>query len=260
MQPKITILGCGASGGVPAIGNVWGKCDPNEPRNQRSRCSIAVQSATTTLVVDSGPDFRMQINRAEIEKIDAILYTHAHGDHINGLDELTSLRRRDKKPMDVYGMPETIEELQQRFNYLFTNDAQGLYPASAVARGWDNADIGTTMRIGDIEFTAFRQDHGTCDTLGFRFGDIAYSTDMVRLNDTALDVLKGIKTWIVDGAGYHQNDNKVHIGIEGVQAYARTLGIEKVYLTHLSLIMDYDTLLKELPDGIFPAYDGLIIK
>ena len=260
MSLKITILGCGASGGVPALGNLWGQCDPAEPKNRRSRCALAVQSAETTLIVDTGPDFRAQTIEQDIHSIDAILYTHAHGDHVNGIDELTTLRRRTRRRTPAYGQKETMDELQARFAYMFRNDPAGFYPASIEAHAFDEDAYGTVQRAGDIDFVPFRQDHGTCRTLGFRFGDVGYSTDMVRLDDAAIAALTGVKTWIADGAGYHNKDNPVHASIADIIALNERIGADTVYLTHLSLMMDYQTLRDELPEGYYPAYDGLVVE
>jgi phosphoribosyl 1,2-cyclic phosphate phosphodiesterase len=260
MKLTLTILGCGASGGVPAIGNNWGKCDPAEPRNKRLRASLAVQSEEGgCIVIDTGPDFRYQVNRAGIEKIDAIIYTHAHGDHINGLDEMQSLRRRDKKCMPIYGRVETIDEMAARFDYLFTSKGP-LYPPAVEPFRFRDEELGQPHTVAGIDFIPFLQDHGTCQTLGFKFGSIGYSTDMRRLSTEAMDILKGVDTWIVDGAGYHYTENPVHASVPQVLEMNKFIGAKTVYITHLSLQMDYQTLLQELPEGVYPCYDGLKLE
>lgn len=256
-QLKIKILGCGASGGVPAIGNNWGTCDPNEPRNNRTRASIAVQSETTNLVIDTGPDFRCQLNREDIQNVDAIIYTHAHGDHVAGIDELRSFQRRYKKSIPVYGNETTLNELEYRFEYMFKDTSDGLYPRVLTPSIFTDEDFGQEKIIGDIPFIPFEQDHTTCKTLGFRFGDLAYCTDMVRLDEKAINVIKGVKTWIVDGSGHYQADNIVHASIPQIIKMNEIIGAQEVYFTHLTLMMDYKELMNDLPEGFYPCYDGL---
>lgn len=255
---KITILGCGNSAGTPAIGNYWGQCDPDEPRNRRLRPSIAVQSETTTLVVDTGPDFREQVNRAGIPYPDAVLYTHAHSDHVAGIDDLRIVRHRTKKLVDIYGNAETISDLQNRFDYLFV-DASSIYPQVLDGHVIPPGQYGRPFTIGDIGIVPFAQEHGSCTTLGFRFGDLAYCTDVVALDADARAALAGIRTWIVDGAGYKLEHNLVHFTLRQIYEINEHIGAENVFLTHLTPGMDYGTLRKELPRGYAPAYDGLTL-
>ncbi len=258
-QLTVTVLGCGNSAGTPTICNYWGNCDPAEPRNRRTRPAIAVQSATTTLIVDSGPDLREQVNRENITSIDAILYTHAHGDHISGIDDLRVLRQKTKKYVHIHGNRATIEELQQRFDYLFM-ERTPIYPRVLEPHILETADFLTPQAIGDVTFTPFEQDHGTCASLGYRFGDLAYSTDLVRLDEKAVAALSGIKTWIIDGAGYKMPVNEVHLTFRQIFALNEIVKAEKVYITHLSPAMDYQTMRKELPEGYEPCWDGLKLQ
>lgn len=256
MKAKVTILGCGNSTGVPAIGNVWGKCDPREPKNRRLRASIAVRSETTTLVIDTGPDFREQLNRENISTLNAVLYTHAHGDHINGIDELKLIYFRTANLVPIYGNSWTLEDLERRFDYLFKGGKHELYPP--MLRSIE-LQYGQAVTIGDLTFTSFEQDHASCTTAGYRLGDFGYSTDMRNLDDTAVNALKGIRTWIVDGAGYNDPNAKLHANLETIYKLNERIGAEQVYITSLSLGMDYKTLCAELKSGFAPAYDGLEI-
>lgn len=259
MKARATILGCGNSTGVPAIGNYWGDCNPDNPKNNRLRSSLLLQSPDTTIVVDTGPDFRQQINREDVMSINGALYTHCHGDHINGIDELRIFRFRSKELVPVYANRETMENLSDRFDYLFQGGNIDLYPPIVDARIIERKAYGSLHKFGDIEFTPYEQDHGSMMSLGYRFGDLGYSLDMVQLDIAAVEALKGIKNWVVDAAGYKFTDNKVHANLETIFALNEQIGAERVWLSSLSISMDYDVLCNELPDHIRPCYDGMTI-
>ena len=262
MSLKAVVLGCGNSSGVPGIGNHWGHCDPKEPKNRRGRSSLAVVSQTTTIVVDTGPDFREQFNRENLSSPDAVFYSHAHGDHCHGIDDLRSFYfRGSQKPLPVYANAQTFEDLQSRFRYLFEGgNNEFFYPPVLEAREFKDSDFGKEHRIGDISFVPFLVDHGSCVCTGYRFGDLAYTVDMKALDDQALDILKGVKTWIADAAAYTMQNNAVHANIEDIIVYHKTIKAEAVYLSSLTSLMDYQSLIRELPEGFAPAYDGLQIE
>lgn len=263
---KLTVLGCGNSAGVPAIGDFWGNCDPEEPKNRRFRASIAVQDhSENTVIVDTGPDFRLQVNQAglDIFRIEAVLYTHAHSDHVSGLDELRVIRNRTKKIIPVYSDKVTMDWLQDRFDYSFKNSANGLYPKVLEPYVIEDKAIACepfNVEGVDCPVMAFAQDHGSMISLGFRFGDVAYSTDMVGLPEESLAALSGVKTWIIDGAGYKNPENPVHANLKQVYRLNDIVGAQRVIITHLSPFMDYQTLCRELSEGFEPAYDGLEIS
>jgi len=260
MTHKFIIMGCGNSAGTPTIGNYWGNCDPEEPRNKRLRASAAVVSDLATVIIDTGPDFRYQMNRLDIRHIDGVLYTHAHGDHICGIDELRVLRFRGGKLMDIYGSQETIKEISERFNYIFIQ-RHDIYPRVIESHIFTPEEhYYRPQSIADISFIPFEQDHGTCMSLGYRFGDLAYSTDVIRLDEKAIATLKGVKTWIVDGAGYMMEKNEVHFTLKQIYEMNEIIKAEKVYITHMTPGMDYKTMCKDLPAGFEPAYDGLTIE
>lgn len=259
MSITFTIMGSGNSAGTPSVGNFWGNCDPDEPKNRRTRPSALVQSETTTIVIDTGPDFREQVNRHDVSDIDGVLYTHSHGDHIYGMDDLRIYRLRNKHLVDVYGTKETLGEMQARFEYLFIQKAD-IYPQVLRPTILSPDDMGKPMIIGDIEFIPFIQDHGTCKSLGFRFGNLAYSTDMVALDDKAVDILRGVENWIADGSGYKMPKNIVHCTLKELYKLNEDINAQRIYMTHLTPAMDYQTLLNETPDNYYPAYDGLSFK
>lgn len=257
MSIRFTLLGCGNSAGSPIIGNYWGKCDPNNPKNRRTRACASVTSATTSLIIDTGPDFKEQYNRSGIQSLSAVLYTHAHGDHANGIDELRTLQRRFQTTFPVYASAETLDDITRRFDYMFHESGEGFYEKVLEYRF---LTYGQALKIGDIELIPFAMDHGTCTATGYRFGGLGYTTDMVNLDDRATDILGGIDVWIADAAAYHNEQNPVHATIEKVIALNEKIGAKKVYLTDLPVNMDYDAVKRELPDGYAPAYDGLVVE
>lgn len=259
MSLKLTILGCGNSTGVPAAGDYWGQCDAHEPKNRRTRPSVLLQSNQTTLVIDTGPDFALQTTRIKLEKLDGVLYTHSHGDHVHGIDDLKLYARHMPEGlMPAYTNHETVLELKRRFYYLFEGGAETLYKPMIQIKAIDEY-YGRALTIGDIQIIPFEQNHGHVNSVGYRFGSCAYSTDVKKLDSAALETLKGIKTWIIDGAGYHQDNNPVHANLKEIYAMNEIIQAPQVYLTSLSLVMDYQTLRKELPNGYLPLYDGMTL-
>ena len=256
MDGKLIILGCGGSAGVPAIGNWWGDCDPNEPKNIRTRPSIALKTKDKLVIVDTGPDFRIQMNREKLGAPDAVIITHTHFDHVNGIDELRTFQRQDReRTFPTYGLRETLESLQKTAGYMFRPSENGFYRTVCMPH---EVNAGKIV-IQNIPMQLFEQEHGTMPTLGIRIGNVAYSTDVKRLHADALKTLAGVDTWIVDGAGHHRRENPVHACIEEIVEMNAQIGAKKVFLTHLPPVMDYQTLVKELPDNFAPAYDGLVI-
>lgn len=256
MDGKLIILGCGASAGVPTIGNWWGNCDPKEPKNNRTRASVALTTDTSFVLVDTGPDLRTQMNRENLECPDAIVITHNHSDHVNGIDDLRILQRRYKRKFPVYAMDETFASFGQSVNYMFETSEDGFYPPVCDK---ERLTMLKPFTVGNITILPFEQEHGSISSLGLRVGTIAYSTDVKRLAPDAIDALKGIETWIVDGAGHHARENPVHACIEEVIEMNEKIGATRVILTHLPPTMDYATLVRELPPHFFPAYDGMVI-
>jgi len=254
---KVTVLGCGASLGTPASGGFWGACDPAEPKNARSRASILVQSEKTNILVDASYDLRMQLNRVGLNRMDGVLLSHSHSDHINGLDDLRIFSYHASDLVNVYSDDETISEIIRRWPYLFSGGGEGVYPPCLRTH---KIGFYQKISIGDIELGTFEQEHKTCKTLGFRFGNLAYSVDTVDLNEKSLAHLKGIETWIVDGGGYHNENVSTHANLKRVMKWVEILKPKMTYLTVMTTRMDYKTLCGELPAHIRPAYDGLEIE
>lgn len=255
----LTVLGCSGSAGVPRIGNDWGDCDPSEPRNLRTRASVAVQNSKDTIVIDTGADFRAQINRENIKDVTAVFYTHMHSDHVNGIDDIRGFRDRTKQPMPVYAMADVMNFLESRFDYMF-RDTMPYYPRAIEPHIWTPEMIGREQVVGDTKYTAFRQDHEGLLTLGFRFGEVAYSTDMVNLDDAAIDVLRGVKVWIADGNNLFVDFLGPHANLKRLQELNEKIGAQLVYVTHMKHNLDYRAMLRALPQGYLPAFDGLKVR
>ncbi len=257
MNGEFILAGCSVSSGVPAIGNDWGDCDPAEPKNRRDRPCAVMRTQSTTVIIDTGPDFRKQMNDLNIAAVDAVLYTHAHSDHIQGIDELRIIRNRTGKLVDVYSNEETMNTLQTRFDYMFMDKTH--YRKALAAHVISNDILGKPLRIGDIEAIPFYQDHGDCDCIGYRFGNLGYSADMLHIGEEGIETLKGIDIWVADGAGHYIEDHKTHAPLSRLYKLNETIGAPKVYVTGLSKFMDYRALKNELPEGFEPSYDGLTL-
>ncbi|HZH26982.1 MAG TPA: MBL fold metallo-hydrolase [Azospirillaceae bacterium] len=251
---RVTILGCGGSGGVPLIGNDWGDCDPANPRNRRRRCSILVEAAGQVVLVDTPPDLREQLLDANVRHLDAVLYTHSHADHVHGIDDLRAVNWLVGRPMDVYADRETLDDLQSRFDYCFSKPKGTFFARPALTAH----EITGPFDINGLEVFPFIQDHGYTRSLGFRFGRFAYSTDVVHLDEAAFAALEGVEVWIVDST--RRTPHPVHAHLEATLGWIERVRPRRAYLTHMNQTMDYDTLMRELPAGVEPAYDGLVIE
>lgn len=259
---KITLLGTGGSAGLPQIGGAdghgdWGRADPKEPRNWRTRSSLAIHAENgQTFLVDTGPDLRMQLVNNGIAQIDAIFYTHAHADHVGGLDDVRILNRILGAPLPAYGTAETLDELQERFGYAFEAWNGSFFGRPVLIP--HRISPGQIIQLAGLEILTIDQDHGFSRSLGLRIGDFAYCTDVVRLDEAALSALEGIKTWVVD-CFTPKSDHPTHAGLQTVENWVKRLKPERTILTHMGPQMDYQTLKARLPAGIEPGYDGQTI-
>jgi len=266
---RVTILGSGSASGVPSIANGWGDCDPNNPRNRRSRASILVappcaadlpgaagQGKPDPILVDTSPDLRAQLLAAGVNRLSAVIYTHAHGDHLHGLDDLREINRVLRGPLDVHADGATLNVIQNRFSY-------AVAPLPDPIK-WINRPmlvprlINGPFSIGDLEITAFEQSHKVMTTLGLRFGPgFAYSTDVVDLNEAAFVALQGVHTWVVGCMSWKPFPTHAHV--EKVLGWAERVQPRRLVLTHLGIGLDFETLRQALPADAEPAYDGMVL-
>jgi phosphoribosyl 1,2-cyclic phosphate phosphodiesterase len=252
---RVRLLGSGGSGGVPTIGGDWGRCDPNEPRNRRRRVSVLIEHGASTILIDTSPDLREQLLDAGTQRIDAVLYTHAHADHLHGIDDLRALNRLMRQPIPIYADRKTLATIERRFDYaLAPIDGGGsFYKPTLMPR-----PIEGPFEIAGLRIVPFEQDHGFSKTLGFRIGDMAYSTDVVDLDDAAFATLDGIALWIVDCLRYEPHPTHSHL--ERTLRWISRVKPRRSVLTHMDIGFDYATLCRELPDGVEPGYDGLTVE
>ncbi|HEY3813822.1 MAG TPA: MBL fold metallo-hydrolase [Caulobacteraceae bacterium] len=262
MSPRleVTILGCGSSGGVPRADGNWGACDPNDPRNRRSRCSLLVRrlpradEGATTVVVDTAPDFRLQAASAGIERVDAVLYSHDHADQAHGIDDLRvfagKMRRRTPCWMDAA----TYASLTSRFAYIF-NGAMD-YPAICDARRLPahGTPWSADGPSGELPIITFPQVHGPIKSVGYRFGGVAYSSDVSAFSPEAMAALTGLDLWIVDALRW--TPHPTHSDVEQALAWIAELKPRRAVLTNMHVDLDYAELARRLPPGVEPAFDG----
>jgi phosphoribosyl 1,2-cyclic phosphate phosphodiesterase len=251
---RVTVLGCGPSTGVPVIGGNWGRCDPNDPRNRRRRVSVLVEICGVVILIDTSPDLREQLLDARVSWIDAVVMTHAHADHLHGIDDLRSVNRLMRSAIALYADAPNLAEIESRFGYVLKPVEQPghFYKPTLVPHA-----IAGPFEIRGISVLPFVQDHGFSATLGFRIGGFAYSTDVTELDDNAFAVLEGVELWIVDCL--RREPHPTHSHLAKTLSWIARVRPRRAVLTHMDQSLDYSELCAELPRGVEPGYDGLVI-
>jgi len=258
MSLEIVILGCGSSGGVPRGDGDWGACDPGEPRNRRTRCSMLARrrgpEGTTTALIDTSPDLREQMLAAGVDHVDAVLYTHDHADQTHGIDDLRTFAARARRRIPAWMDTATRASLTHRFDYIFAEKLG--YPPLLDAR--TIPPHGEPWRVdgagGPIPIVTFDQAHGPIRSVGYRIGDVAYSSDVSDLADAALEAVRGCRLWIVDALRYAPHPTHAHLD-RALDWIARA-EVEAAVLTNLHIDMDYNALSKSVPANVEVAHDG----
>ena len=253
---RVTVLGCGTSAGVPQIGCDCPVCRSRDPRNKRRRCSILVEAQGRRILVDTGPDLRQQCLDAGIGAIDALLYTHAHADHVHGIDDLRSINNVIMAPILAYADAVVFARIRERFPYVFEGGRGrfgGFWRPDIDARPIDGP-----FRVGPVGVVPLRQGHGRGESWGFRFGPFAYSTDTDDLPDEAFATLRGVEVWIVDALRDKPHPSHAHLDL--TLGWIRRVSPRRAYLTHMNHEVDYADWAARLPAGVLPAHDGLVVE
>jgi phosphoribosyl 1,2-cyclic phosphate phosphodiesterase len=259
---EYVILGCGSSGGVPRADGAWGVCDPSNPKNQRSRCGMMVRRRSgagpeqeTTVLIDTSPDLRLQTAAAGVKRIDAVLYTHDHADQVNGIDDLRAFYIRHQRRTPCFMDAHTWNNIGRRFSYVF--EGEGGYPA--ICERLALPGFGEHWTIdgpsGAIPVQTFDQDHGNIRSVGYRIGDVAYSSDVVGLPESSFELLEGVRVWVLDALRYRAHPT--HASVDQALEWIDRVRPQRAILTNMHVDLDYETLRRELPPGVEPAYDGM---
>ena len=273
---RFTVLGCASSPGVPRITGDWGACDPENPKNRRTRCSLLVErigkGGVTRIVVDTSPDFRQQMIDARADFLDAAIFTHAHADHIHGIDDLRQYAIAQRARVPVHADLATYRELEEKFGYIFKSAEGSIYPPIC---DWHELTVGKTTVIegkgGPIAFLPVLQQHGPIHSLGFRFGathpdtgelalsgGLAYSPDVSDLPKQSADQLGDLDIWIVDALQYKEHIS--HFSLAETLDWIARLKPARAVLTHMHIPLDYAVVMAETPDHVEPAHDGLVLE
>ncbi|MGQ0558903.1 MAG: MBL fold metallo-hydrolase [Sphingosinicella sp.] len=252
---KLRLLGCGASFGVPRIGDDWGQCDPAEPRNRRRRVSVLVEHEGYRILVDTSPDLREQLLAARVASIDAVIWTHDHADHCHGLDDLRAIRLITQAPVPAFAEAATLATLRGRFAYAFEG-GEGYPPILA------GETLPQRLNLGPFEIASVEQPHGPMTSTGLCFSiagrSLAYSTDCHQLTESMIAAYRGVDLWVVGALRRQPHPTHAHLAL--VLEWVEAVRPRRTVLTHMDNSLDYATLRAELPAGVDPGHDGLEIE
>ena len=258
---RFTILGCGSSGGVPRLGGHWGACDPGEPRNQRTRCSMLIeretQAGTTRVLIDTSPDMRSQLLREGVGELDAVVFTHAHADHTHGLDDLRQVVFNTRTRLPVWADGDTQEALLTRFGYAFVQPEGSPYPP-ILEMHTIKGEVVIEGAGGAVTLTPFKVNHGAIDALGFRIGDLAYLPDVAEMYGESWSKLEGLDCLVLDAL--RRTPHPTHLHLDKALEWIERLKPARAVLTNMHIDLDYATVEAETPEHISPAFDGMTIS
>ena len=261
MSLRLTILGCGSSGGVPRLGNQWGACDPTNPANRRMRCSVLVQRETpegiTSVLIDTSPDMRQQLLNADCGDLDAVVYTHEHADHTHGIDDLRMIVINRRKVLPVYADDRTQTSLLGRFGYAFYQPEGSPYPPILEMRHIDKTPLEIEGAGGKITLSPIRVQHGTIEALGFRIGDVAYLPDVSDIPETSVPLLENLSVWILDCL--RETPHSSHFDLKTSLKWIERMAPEHAILTNLHVDLDHKALEARTPENVSAAYDGRVV-
>lgn len=259
-----TVMGCGSSGGVPRIGGHWGACDPANPKNRRRRCSLLIEGFSagsdqpTRIIVDTGCDLREQLLDANVDRVEAVLYTHEHADHTHGIDDLRVLALNNRKRVDVYFTHEAANRIVPSFAYCFTAPPGSGYPPilnQHLIEGGE--ELVVEGPGGSITVLPFEQDHGDIVSLGFRVGGFAYSCDLSGIPERSVNAVSDLDVWILDAL--RPAPHPSHLSLSEALELVKLRAPKQAVLTNLHIDLDYEATERDTPANVTPAYDGMKI-
>jgi phosphoribosyl 1,2-cyclic phosphate phosphodiesterase len=260
MTLTLTILGCGSSAGVPRPALGWGKCDPNNPKNRRRRCSLLVEltseHGTTRIVIDTSPDLREQLIDADVDHIDAVFLTHEHADQTHGIDDLRSVVLHQRRRIPVYLNQSTAKDIMHRFSYCFVSPPGSEYPPILTQHSIEGGESRTIEGTGGaVTLSAFNAQHGNIPALGYRIGDAAYTPDVSDIPRESWSLLQNLELWIIDGLRYTPHPS--HFSISDALAWIDRFKPKRAVITNMHSDVDYEVLRQSLPAGVIPAHDAM---
>lgn len=262
---RFTILGCSSSPGVPRITGDWGDCNPDNPKNRRTRAALLVEQFSddggkTTVVVDTGPDFREQMVRANVDWIDAVVYTHAHADHLHGIDDIRGYFHRARRPIPIYADAYTLERIEEGFGYCINTPPGSEYPPIVSPNLIETPDSLVTINGagGAISFMPLLQRHGSIHSLGFRIGNFAYCSDVSDFPEETVAKLQNLDVFVIDALQYRMHPS--HLSLDEALMWIDRVKPKRAVLTHMHIPLDYDRVMAETPAHVEPAYDQMIFE
>jgi phosphoribosyl 1,2-cyclic phosphate phosphodiesterase len=261
---RLTILGCGSSPGTPRITGDWGNCDPHNPKNRRMRTAVLVEriaanGSRTIVVIDTGPDFRQQMLMACVKRIDAVVYTHPHADHIHGIDDLRGFVQDQRQLIDIHADTATMLRLREAFGYCFETPQGSSYPPIVRPHLIDHArPVVIEGEGGALTLEPLPQIHGDIISLGFRIGALAYCPDISGFPEATVERLRGLDVLIIDALQYRTHPSHLSLGqaLDWIERLAPTHAV----LTHMHVPLDYATVMAKTPANVEPAYEGMVIE
>lgn len=261
---RFTVLGCGSSPGTPRLNGDWGNCDPSNPKNKRLRASLLVERVRpdgkkTVVCIDTGPDFRAQMIAADVKQMDGVVYTHAHADHVHGIDDLRTFVIMQRERINIYADDLTMERLREGFGYCLEQPRGSSYPPILNPNRIEHDE---TIEIegegGTVSLEPLLQFHGDIHSLGFRIGDFAYCSDVSNFPDDTLSKLHGLDVLIIDALQYREHPS--HLSLEQALGFIEIIKPKRAFLTHMHIPLDYETVRMETPENVEPSFDGLVIE
>jgi phosphoribosyl 1,2-cyclic phosphate phosphodiesterase len=255
---RLTFLGTGTSFGVPQIGCECAVCRSTDPRDKRTRSGAILQADGSTLLLDTPPELRLQLIAGGFSSIDAVIYTHEHADHINGIDDLRMFSVRRRGPLPIYGPPETLDRIRSSFNYIFDEAVHAYEGTSKPSLEMHPLEPDQPLRVAGIEVLPLAFEHGHLRVYGYRFGPLAYITDVKVIPPSERERLRGLEVLVINALWWRPHPT--HLSIAEAVDTARELGARRTYLTHLTHETGHAALAAQLPSGVAPAYDGLTVE